>query len=170
VAQLDAGGDMSVPAFVDEHWADLMRLAVALCRDHVAAEDLVQDCLERLLSRWGRVQSADSPLAYAKQSLVRLFIDQTRRRRVRLVELGESDGRSSDGGISVVDGYLTALAMLRQLPPRERAVLALRYIECMDDASIAHTLRITRSTVRTTAHHALRKLSVGTDTELEAAR
>ncbi|GEL95778.1 hypothetical protein CCO02nite_24360 [Cellulomonas composti] len=48
--------------------------------------------------------------------------------------------------------------MLRHLPPRARAVLALRYLEDMSDREIAETLGISRSTVRVTAHQALGRL------------
>src|SRR5688500_2452096 len=51
---------------------ELMRAAWLLCGERYAAEDLVQDTLARLFSRWGRVRRADNPVAYARTVLTRL--------------------------------------------------------------------------------------------------
>nr|WP_281284601.1 sigma-70 family RNA polymerase sigma factor [Cellulomonas composti] len=60
--------------------------------------------------------------------------------------------------VAGLDSLHAAVAMLRHLPPRARAVLALRYLEDMSDREIAETLGISRSTVRVTAHQALGRL------------
>jgi RNA polymerase sigma factor (sigma-70 family) len=47
---------------------------------------------------------------------------------------------------------------LSKLPPRQRAVLVLRYYEQLTDAEIADVLGVSRGTVRSQASRALDKL------------
>lgn len=52
--------------------ASLMRTAVLLTGDRHSAEDLVQAALVRVYLQWGRSQSWDSPVAYARKTVVNL--------------------------------------------------------------------------------------------------
>ncbi len=138
--------------------AGLYRVALGICRDRDEAQDLVQDTLLRLLTQPAFAR-ARRPLAYARTAMVRLYLG----RKPEAVLLADSemlvDVASGRDGVAEVDSRYAALAMLRELPPRARSVLALRYLEDMSDREIAATLDIARSTVRVTAHHALNRLA-----------
>jgi RNA polymerase sigma factor (sigma-70 family) len=66
---------------------------------------------------------------------------------------------------SEVDAQDAAWWLLRDLPPRQRAVLVLRYLEDWQDGTIAQALGCSEVTVRSQAARALQKLrdSLGED-------
>lgn len=61
----------------------LRRYARALLRDRDAADDLVQDCLERALSRLENWRSGESPRRWLFTIMHHLFIDQMRQAKRR---------------------------------------------------------------------------------------
>ncbi len=58
-----------------------------------------------------------------------------------------------------VDGQLDLWRLVSALPPRQRAVVVLRYYEDMTEAEIASTLGIARGTVKSQAADGLRRLA-----------
>ncbi|KMM44314.1 hypothetical protein CWIS_16950 [Cellulomonas sp. A375-1] len=148
-----------VAQFVGEHRRALLRVALGMCREAAAAEDLVQDTAVRLLVHWDKVRTARVPFAYARTVLVRLYLDQVRGREAAVVASGGREPVAPDE-YAYVESVDAAVSMIAGLPPRARAVLTLRYIEDLDDREIARVLGMSRSTVRVTAHQALRRLSV----------
>lgn len=154
--------------FATAHRAALLRWAVALCSDPAEAEDLVQGTYVQLLPRWHRVSRMEFPLAYARKVLFRLYLAQARPREspVDLARgVGGQKTESHDGGIGQIAEVDAAVRLVQHLPPRARAVITLRYIEDLDDRTISRMLGISRSTVRVTAHQALRRLGVQTTTD-----
>ena len=80
--------DSEYLAFVDGRVAGLRRAAYLLCGDAHAADDIVQETLTKLYTRWhgfGHVENLD---AYVNTMLVRVFLDERRRGwwRVALVD------------------------------------------------------------------------------------
>lgn len=148
-----------VAQFVAAHRRALLRVALGVCREPNAAEDLVQDTAVRLLVHWDKVRAAREPFAYARTILVRLYLDQVRSREAAVVSSGGREPEAPDE-YAHVESVDAAVQMIAGLPPRARAVLTLRYVEDLDDREIARVLGMSRSTVRVTAHQALRRLSV----------
>src|SRR5215469_3562308 len=64
----DAG--VSVSELFRDHHLELVRLAVVMLGDLAAAEDVVQDCFERLHRRWHVIREPDRALAYARSSVL----------------------------------------------------------------------------------------------------
>ena len=116
----------------------LLGFAHALTADPHDAWDLTQETLARMGERWGRSRF-DEPAAYARTVMVRLNIDRIRRLRRELPLLG---GGSDDAPVGVVgdelDGWL--LEALATLSTRQRAALALRYVEDLDVRGIAERM------------------------------
>lgn len=63
-----------------------------------------------------------------------------------------------DGNVETSDTYERAVTCIRELPPKLRQVLVLRYLEEMSCAEVAGTLGIPEATVRTRVFHARKKL------------
>jgi RNA polymerase sigma-70 factor (ECF subfamily) len=117
----------------------LRRYAYALVRDHDAADDLVQDTLERALSRWTLRRSDGDLRAWLFTIQRNLHVSALRQsqRRGAHVELDEATTPSSaaaqEGGIEVQD----ILATLDQLPEEQKSLLLLVGVEDLsyDDAA-----------------------------------
>jgi RNA polymerase sigma-70 factor (sigma-E family) len=126
--------------------------------DEHAAEDLVQIALTRLYVAWPRVTRAEGPGAYARRILVNAFIDETRRpwRRRELSTHELPDVAAPDDILAGSADHV--LAALAQLPPRQRAVVVLRFMLDLDVESTARALDCAPGTVKSQTAHALSKL------------
>lgn len=132
-----------------DHRERLTRLASAIVFDRSRAEDVVQDAFAGLYRRQGDVSN---PEGYLQRSVVNLSIKVLRRRRV--AERHRPD-RPPVAGIPEIDETWIAV---RELPARQRAVVALRYWEDLSEAEIADVLDWPAGTVKSTLHRALNKL------------
>jgi RNA polymerase sigma-70 factor (sigma-E family) len=158
---------------LDERGTQLMRVAIALAGGRDAGEDLLQAALERVL-RKPRQVDADTE-GYLRRVLYNLAADGWRRRgrwRERLPLLraqasSQASAQASDGA-AVVDLRDALVRLLRQLPPRQRAVVVLRYWEQRTEAETAALLGCSEGTVKSAASRGLRQLRelAGTRTEL----
>jgi RNA polymerase sigma-70 factor (sigma-E family) len=151
-------GAAEFEAFVVRSGRSLLRTAWALTGDYGHAEDIVQVALERTAQRWTRLSG--EPEAYARRCVVNLATDRWRRRRARVseVSLEASPAQPVDDGweaLALRDALLSALS---SLPPRQRAVLVLRYLCDLDEAATADTLNVSVGTVKSSTSRALARL------------
>lgn len=146
-------------AFVQANAGWMLRLAVVLCRDHHQAEDLVQDAVLRALRHWARVRRADQPKAYLRRLLVNEFLRgaSSRSREVVMPDVPinrNGGGVPADPHVRTEDqDQLTRL--LGQLPARQAAALALRYLNDCEYPQVAAVLRCRESTARSLVHRGL---------------
>ncbi len=131
----------------------IMRAAIALTSSRQEAEDLLQAALERLLRQWRRVES--DPEAYLRPILYNLAADGWRRRgawhaKLPLLRFQPNGGAAPDP-ITTVDLRDALARDLRLLPPRQRAVLVLRYWEQFSQAETAELLGCSEGTVKSAA-------------------
>ena len=146
-------------AFVLGAWARLFRTAHALTGNRHDAEDVLQNAFAKAYSNWRRVRRADSPEAYVHRIVANETISAWRRRR-RQVErttdlVPESAG---DGHADAVSSRTTMWAAIQDLPPRQRAIVVLRYYEDLSERDIAQVLGVSPGTVKSQASTALRNL------------
>jgi RNA polymerase sigma-70 factor (sigma-E family) len=152
--------------FVAESTDTLLRTAYLVVWDLSEAEDLVQECLLSVARRWPRVRSMEYPLAYARRVLVNLALDGSRRRSRRRQELEHADLSALEARaderprreLSGVDARSELIQALGTLPPRQRAVLVLRYFEDLSEAQVAALLGCSLGTVKSTASRGLTRL------------
>jgi len=157
MARTDADFDEFVANCVD----DLLRTAYLIAWDEVEAEDLVQECLFKVARRWQRVRSMDQPRAYARRILINLATDGARGRARRRVELGppcSSGFERSVDPLAALDTRAELVEALGRLPPRQRAVLVLRYFHDLTEAQAAEVLGCSPGTVKSNASHGLTRL------------
>ena len=121
--------------------------AYLLCGDWHRAEDLVQTAFTKLYLVWNRVSRHEVLDAYVRQILVRTFLDERRRgwwRRERVG--GEQTDRPTPP--ESPETRLVLLQALAAVPPRQRAVLVLRYWEDQSVEEVAALLGCSAGTVK----------------------
>jgi len=137
----------------------LRRTAYLICGDWDHAADIVQEALIRVYVAWPRIERKGGLNAYARRCVVNVAIDLGRRRSS--TEL-PTDHEAMDRATGVPDHDVparTALVdALRDLAPRQRACVALRYFEDLSVAETAHILGCSEGTVKSQTARALASL------------
>jgi len=153
-------------AFARGRMRELLRFAHVLTGDADRAADLVQDALERTLLAWSRIEHKHDPEGYVRQAIVNRHVSVWRRlRRERLVA-ETPDQPYADAGAR--DSELWAA--LATLPPRQRAVLVLRYYEDLSEADCAAVMGCSVGTVKSQAWKALARLRARVSIDQEGIR
>lgn len=150
--------EVELREFVAARGAALSRAAYLLTGDHQAAEDLVQETYVVLVRRWQKSGSLD-PEPYVRRILYSRFVDGYRRRR-KLVELPWASPPDAPGHdeLGATSDRLSLQQALDRLPPRQRAVLVLRFYEDLTEVQTGVVLGISTNTVKSHARAALERL------------
>jgi RNA polymerase sigma-70 factor (sigma-E family) len=144
--------------FVQASWAGLYRTAFMLLGDRGLAEDLAQTALTKTYAAWTRIDDRSAARAYAQRTLINTAASWFRRKGWRnerpTVVLPEASEARDPGARSEM---MDALA---QLPPRQRAVVVLRYYEDLSVAETANALGCSTGTVKSQTFEAFTKLRI----------
>ena len=125
----------------------LRRVAFALTGDWHRAEDLLQTAFVKLYVAWPRLRDPNAAEAWARQTLVRANIDESRRpwRRERTSLEGHDEaapaGPSYEERSALVDA-------LQQLPAMQRKVVVLRHMVDLSVSETASELGVSEGTVK----------------------
>lgn len=150
--------DEQFTELVHAAWPSLYRTAYLLLGDPAEAEDLVQTALAKTYAHWGKVRDVAAAPGFARTTLVNTASSWFRRRswrNERPTEVLPDDAAAS--GPDETDRP-TLVAALAQLPPRQRAVVVLRFYEDLDVAATAAALGCSPGTVKSQTSDALAKL------------
>lgn len=145
-------------AFVRETGTQLHRAALLLTGDHHLAEDLTQATYAKVFVHWRRVSTTDSPIAYARTTLLNTWLSHQRLRRSSEQPMDVT----AAGDQPVTDPDPAArtdlLAAVATLAPLDRAIVMLRYWLDRSVAETAIDLGLTEAAVRTRARRALHRI------------
>jgi RNA polymerase sigma-70 factor (sigma-E family) len=154
----------SFRAFVVGRSAALVRSACLLTGNEATAQDLVQTALMQTWRRWDRIDNKDDPEGYVRRVIMTTFLSW-RRRRWRYehptAEITETASREDEAQLADLR-HCVALA-LASLPPRQRAVVILRYFDHLSEAETARALGCSVGTVKSHAARALTRLRHSSD-------
>lgn len=150
--------ELDFPGFVAARSGALFRGALVLTGNRDAAEDLVQETLERACRKWRTIAAKDAPDAYVRRIMVNLANDRWRRFR-RTVPHQDTGDRAAPGDeYGRIDSRDQLVRALQSLPMRTRTVVVLRYFHDLSDAEIAADMQISESTVRSQLARGIGKL------------
>lgn len=128
----------------------LRRYARGLVRDPVAADDLVQDCLEKVIANWHQRRNAD-PRTWAFTILHNVAVNGMRQRARRGAHFPVEDAQEAALAhrAGQEDGLVRQdiLDAIGRLPDEQRSVILLVSIEDMTYAQVAAVLAVPIGTV-----------------------
>jgi RNA polymerase sigma-70 factor (sigma-E family) len=130
----------------------LRRTAYVVVRDWHLAEDLTQQALAKLYVAWPRVRE-DTRMAYARRVVVNECLSHLRRHRPETPTGTVPDRAVYDP--TTRDDLGPAIALL---PPRQRAIVALRFYEDLPVSEVGRLLGIADGTVKSQTSRALETL------------
>ena len=153
---------MTFEEFAATRMPGVLRFAAVLTGDRADAEDLAQEVLARVYSRWGRIGGLDRPDLYVRKMMLNEFLSWRRRssRQIPAGGLASEPASIAPDHAAEYNEREALLAELGKLPRRQRAVLVLRYYEDRGDSEIAGLLGCSPGTVRSHASRALAALRI----------
>jgi len=112
--------------FVREASPGLLRAAWLMVGDWWAAEDLVQAAFEKTWPGWGRLADDGQRLAYLHRVVANAFMRGRRRKWTGEIATSELPQCAAADETDALVLRASVVAAVRGLPPRQRAVIALR--------------------------------------------
>ncbi|MFF4795256.1 SigE family RNA polymerase sigma factor [Streptomyces sp. NPDC001276] len=153
--------------FVTARGPRLLRVAWLLTGDAHLAEDLLQTVLAKVWSKWRKI-GLENPEAYVRKALVNTHMSWWQRRwRGEIPHEHERmpEGTGAGDPFDAVDLEQSLALAVRRLPPRQRAVVVLRYFEELSVQETAQLLGCHSGTVKSQAAKALQTLRAELETE-----
>lgn len=144
-------------AFVAGRGPALQRTAYLLTGDWALAEDLLQTALAKAFLAWGRIRHED-PEGYVRTIIANTHATWWRRKWRGEAPTEQLPERAGEDATRQVDNHLALAQALRGLPPRQRAVIVLRFHEDLTEAAVAKALGISVGTVKSQTSKALATL------------
>lgn len=144
--QRDVTGPPDFRAFYEAEFGSVAVVAGAIVGSRTAGEDIAQEALTRASQRWDVVGNYDRPGAWVRRVAVNLALNGKRRHTTeqrllqRIANRPTPAPENRGGDPEVWDA-------IRQLPPRQRAAVALHYLE---DRPVAEVAEIMQTAVSTT--------------------
>ncbi|NEA53838.1 SigE family RNA polymerase sigma factor [Streptomyces sp. SID13666] len=142
-------------------WPSLVRTGYLLTGDVGAGQDLAQTALASCYAHWDKVSRARDVDAYLHRVLVNAHRTRMRRRRVREVAWDRRTEASAAASVDFAPAAawrVTVNRALAALPPRQRAVLVLRFWSDLTEAQVAAAMGCSVGTVKSQTSKALAKL------------
>ena len=145
-------------AFVVARSPGLLRTAFLLTGDRHGAEDLLQTALAKAWFVWSRIEW--EPEAYVRRIMATTSVSWWRRRWISETPTSDLPETGVPPESELAAERNDLWRALRRLPPRQRAVVVLRYVEDRSEAETAQLLDCSPGTVKSQAAKALAKLRV----------
>lgn len=152
--------DESFDAFYVRERRPMVALAYSTSGSRLAAEDIAHDAFTAAYRDWERVSQLDNPATWVRRIVINKSVSAVRTRVREAKALGRIGGRRDESLLPElspeVDGIWT---VVRQLPKRQRQVVALRYVTELSLSQIAEVLGCSKGTVNTHLRRARAEVS-----------
>ncbi len=145
--------------FVSASSRSLLRAGWLLTGDWSSAEDVVQAALLATWRQWAKGGHLENPYAYVRRVMVTTYLRSTRRRWTGELASEYLDELSvEDRRLDAVDTYRDIAAALKTLPPKQRAIVVMRYFADLSEAQTAAAVGCRVGTVKSQLAKALANL------------
>jgi RNA polymerase sigma-70 factor (ECF subfamily) len=142
--------------FFQEEYRPMVALAYALTGRWDVAEDLAQEGFLRAHRDWQRVGAMEYPGAWMRRVVTNLAM--SRFRRLRSAAAAALRLTVDTSAPAPEPPHATFWEEVRDLPKRQRQVIALRYVEDLTVADIAAILGVAEGTVKALLHQGRERL------------
>jgi len=139
----------------------LRRYALGLVADAAAADDLVQDCLERALRKQHLWRRHGSIRGWLYRILFRVFLNQGAQRRRARVHVSFDTVEDTMATHSSLDARVACIeieAAMQRLPPDQRAAIVLTAVEGLSYDEAAEVMGVPIGTLRSRLFRAREQL------------
>lgn len=145
-------------AFAAARLPALLAYAHVLTANRHDAEELVQEALSRVGAAWPRVAKGGNAEAYVRRTMINAHVSgwRSRRREDLVATVPEAQ---QDESLEQVAAILAVRTALRQLSPRQRAAVVLRYYDGLSVEEAAQALNCSTGTIKSQTHDALSRLA-----------
>ncbi|NEA32448.1 SigE family RNA polymerase sigma factor [Streptomyces sp. SID13031] len=150
--------DAAFEAYFTARSGAMRSTAYLLCGDWHRAEDLVQQTFTKIYLVWRRIERREAMDSYTRQTLVRTFLSERRRGWFRHEAVGSPPSDRAAPSADFAEERLVLLEALVKVPPRQRAVLVLRYWEDQSVEQTATLLDCSNGNVKSQAARGLATL------------
>jgi len=127
----------------------LRRTAYLVVRDWHTAEDVTQQALAKVYAAWSRIRP-ETRMAYARRAVVNESLSLLRRHRPETPTQHLPEDPVDDHAPGLDLGRLLDL-----LPPRQRAIIALRFLDDLPVSEVGRLLGVADGTVKSQTARAL---------------
>lgn len=134
--------------YVNTQLEQLRRLAYALCQDAHRADDLVQEAITKLYLHWRTIDKVTNLDRYVRAIVVREFLNTQRLGWARRVRLSDTPPEGKSPQSASIEDRLVLWAALKQMPPKQRAVVVLRFMCDLSVEDVADILGCSEGTVK----------------------
>lgn len=155
---MEPASEAEFKAYAGSRMRDLRRTAFLLCGDWHHADDVVQTVFTKLYVRWNKVEQHERIDSYVRTMVVRAAFERRRRLWWQRELPSAAPPETPAAAASDVEDRLALVDALRRLPPRQRAVVVLRYWNDLDVAETAAILGCREGTVKSQAARGLATL------------
>ncbi len=147
--------------FVAARSASLHRTAYLMVGERHLAQDLLQEALTKTYVAWPRLRDIGNAEAYTRKAITTTAISWYRRKSWHGERPAETlPDAGHDGHDDAVTQSQWLWDALRELPPRQRAAIILRYYEDLTEVQTAEAMNCAVGTVKSQVSTGLSKLRV----------
>lgn len=142
-------------AFFRSEYPRLVALLVAVTGSRPVAEELAQEALLRAHVRWDRIVRYDRPGAWVRRVALNLASHHRNRRRSEQRAVDRLRRQRPSEPYAYADGSVAGddfWALVRRLPPRQAAAVALHHLEDRPVAEVAAILGCAQGTAKAHLH------------------
>lgn len=138
-------------------YPQVVRTVWFLVHDRSVAEEIAQDAFAELFRRWTRLRSYDRPDLWVRRVAIRRAQRESARQAQRVARERAAIGAANDDDVRLPDPEL--IAAVRTLPPKQRAIVVLFYLEDRPMGEVAEMVGCSTSTGFVHLHHARKRLA-----------
>lgn len=150
-------------SFYLREFRSMVALAAAVSGSHLLAEDLAQEAMTRVYRRWDRISGYDKPGAFARRVTINLAISHRKR---DAVATAGAERLRHEGLPAPPEPHDEVWEAVAGLPGKQRAAIALHYLEDRPVDEIAEILSCSAATARVHLHRGRKALAASLEGDM----